>query len=130
MLAKRLSFSVAQRPKAGTGFEPTDLLISGAHGAGKSTVARVLTGLLTVQSGAVTRPEADRLAIVPQQPLVPTAALSLLDMLTYPAQLERDSDAETAAIESLTPFLRRLKVFYLVERDASSEAIPFLVVCL
>src|SRR5690606_25635200 len=43
-------------------------VLSGPSGAGKTTLLRVLTGALSPATGAVTRPEPSRLALVPQDP--------------------------------------------------------------
>jgi ATP-binding cassette subfamily D (ALD) long-chain fatty acid import protein len=101
----------------------TNLLISGGSGCGKSTIVRVISGLWStgLQSGGVNRPNHQHLAIVPQQPLVPTTPLSLLDMLTYPVELEQGSAEEQQATESLSMLMKRLRVYYIVERNSSGS---------
>lgn len=53
---------------------------------------------------------------VPQQPLVSTASLSLLDMLTYPEQLQPHSAAEAAAIRTYTP----LNLTFISKRECGA----------
>lgn len=100
----------------------SNLLVSGGSGVGKTTLVRVLSGLWStgLQDGSINRPDPahyKHLAVVPQQPLVPTMSLSLLDMLTYPEQLEPGSDQEAEAIETLSALMRRLEVSYIVKRS-------------
>ena len=57
----------------------------------ESQIIRALSGVSTVAAGLVGRP--DKLAIVPQHPLVPTTPLSLLDFVIYPRQLEPKDEA-------------------------------------
>ena len=107
-LARGLSFSVESSGLS-------NLLITGPNGCGKTAVSRVLSSVWNVSAGGVGRPEG--MVVVPQQALVPTLELSLLDLLTYPAQLEAGSEEEAAAIATLAPLMRRLRVGYLVERN-------------
>ena len=72
-----------------------------------------MSGLWQPCAGRVGKPKA--LAVVPQQPLVPTANLSLLSMLTYPAELEESEWDEATAV--LLPLMSRLRVANLVERN-------------
>ena len=108
-LARDLSFSV----ESGGNY---NLLITGGNGTGKSAVARVLCGMWQPGSGLVGMPRTG-VAIIPQAPLVPTAAISLLDMMTYPRQLAHGSTEEAEAIAILTPLMQQLRVAYLVERN-------------
>ena len=109
-LAKDLSFSVESTGKS-------NLLITGPNGCGKSSVARVLSKVWSVGSGSVVRPSGSHLAVIPQSVLIPTLPLSLLDLLTYPTQLEPDSDAEKTAVVALSPLMTGLRVGYLIERN-------------
>lgn len=108
-LARDLSFSV----ESGGNY---NLLITGGNGTGKSAVARVLSGMWQPGSGLVGTPKSG-VAVVPQAPLVPTAAISLLDMMTYPRQLAHGSTEEAEAIVILTPMMQQLRVAYLIERN-------------
>ena len=63
-----------------------------------------MSGLWQPGAGRVGKPKA--LAVVPQQPLVPTANLSLLSMLTYPAELDESEWDEATAV--LLPFYPEL----------------------
>ena len=86
----------------------------------ESQIIRALSGVSTVAAGLVGRP--DKLAIVPQHPLVPTTPLSLLDFVIYPRQLEPKDEAATIA-EMLDPLMRRLGLSYLAERDGGWHAV-------
>ena len=109
-LAKDLSFSVEATGKS-------NLLITGPNGCGKSSVARVLSKVWSVGSGGVVRPSSSHLSVIPQSVLIPTLPLSLLDLLTYPAQLEPDSEAAKTAVSALAPLMTGLRVGYLIERN-------------
>jgi ABC-type uncharacterized transport system fused permease/ATPase subunit len=83
---------------------------------GKSAVARVLGGLWQPKAGKVGRPL--NLIVIPQLPLVPTLALSLLDTMTYPLQLKHGSAEESDAIVTLLPLLQKLRIGYLIDRSS------------
>lgn len=112
-LARDLSFSVGKMSSK------SNLLITGPNGSGKSAVARVLCSLWQPAAGRVGAFEHGKprdLGVIPQGPLVPTSALSLLEMMTYPEQLD-SVDAE-AAIATLGPLMQQLRVGYLADRAA------------
>lgn len=99
----------------------SNLLISGGSGVGKTTIVRVLSGIWSagLQDGHINRPDPahyKHMAIVPQQPLISTTPLSLLDMLTYPEQRHPNSAEETDAIHDLSILMKRLEIYYIVER--------------
>ena len=116
-LASDLSFSV----EASSQFSDDDnssrsnLIITGGTGSGKSAVVRVLRGIWQPGRGRVGKPTA--LSAIPQSPLVPTGALSLINMLTYPLEVEAGSDDAEAAAAVLLPLMQRLRVVYLIERN-------------
>lgn len=112
-LASELTFSV--EGQHGDEADLSSLLITGRTGSGKSSVARVLQGIWLLGSGRVGMPSG--LAAIPQSPLVSTSALSLMSMLTYPKQVEADSDEADAAAAVLLPLMQRLRVAYLIERN-------------
>ncbi len=91
-----------------------------SHYFTESQIIRALSGVSSVAAGLVGRP--DKLAIVPQHPLVPTTPLSLLDFVIYPRQLEPKDEAATIA-EMLDPLMRRLGLSYLAERDGGWHAV-------
>lgn len=108
-LARELTISVEAHGRS-------NLLLVGSNGVGKSAVARVLSGLWQPKAGKVGRPLS--LVVVPQLPLVPTLALSLLDTVTYPLQLKHGSAEESEAVAVLLPLMQKLRVGYLIERSA------------
>ena len=89
------------------------LRVMGPTGCGKSSVARVVAGIWQPPKGSVLVPPG--VVMVPQQPLVTTTAVSLLDFLTYPQFLEGTEAA--AARASLEALLTELGVGYLADRD-------------
>ena len=120
VLARSLSFAVEME-------SATNLLISGAHGVGKSAVVRSLSGLWPVAAGRVLSPDtrgaglSSGLVVIPQTLLSPTSHISLLDHLTYPAQLEPGSEDAQQAIASLTPLMKKLQIYYLVTQNAGDD---------
>ena len=115
-LARELSISVEAHGRS-------NLLIVGSNGVGKSAVTRVLGGLWQPKAGKVGRPLLKAsLVVIPQLPLVPTLALSLLDTVTYPLQLKQGSAEESEAVAVLLPLMQKLRVGYLIERSVHKQS--------
>ena len=114
-LLRNVSFSVEAHGDS-------NMLVVGPHGVGKSAVLRTLSGLWPAADGCVLWPEdggaSSRVAVVPQEPLVPTTPISLLDLMTYPQQLAPGSKGAQEAMATLEALMERLGVTYLVERSA------------
>lgn len=110
-LAQGLSLCLQSR--AGSGSTSSSLLVTGATGCGKSSVFRVLAGIWLPQQGVVHVPS--EAVFVPQQPLATTVSVSLLTYLTYPNQLKKGKEADSAT-SVLSLYLQEVGVVYLVER--------------
>jgi ATP-binding cassette, subfamily D (ALD), member 3 len=73
--------------------EHQNILVTGANGAGKTSLFRCLAGLWEPTSGTVIRPQNDRVSLfyVPQRPYLVCGTLR--DQVTYPSKSnERDAD--------------------------------------
>lgn len=77
VLVQNLNFSLVQGKH---------LLITGASGAGKSSLLRAVAGLWTNGTGEITRPSSEHIYFLPQRPYCPPG--SLRDQLLYPSSTE------------------------------------------
>lgn len=77
-----------------------NLLLTGASGTGKSTLLRALSGAWPHLSGAIERPDRDRIMVLPQKPYLPIG--TLLAAVSYPATSGTFSrEAATAALRDV-----------------------------
>jgi len=67
-----------------------NVFVSGANGAGKSSMFRVLAGLWSPREGSVLVPPQTQMFYVPQRPYMVTG--SLRDQVTYPLKLDSSVD--------------------------------------
>jgi ABC-type uncharacterized transport system fused permease/ATPase subunit len=90
-LAKALSVQIdASKP----------LMITGMNGCGKSSIARVLSGVWPARGGTLSMPEHAKVALVPQR--VYSCQGSLADQISYPSRIQpRDAHTEARMLECL-----------------------------
>lgn len=108
LLVKDLNFEVKDN---------TNVLVSGPNGSGKSSLFRILGDLWPLCSGVVTKPAAEQLFYIPQQPyLVPG---TLQDQITYPKSFSSLTAAQEAQLNHL---MTLVSLEYLVEREGGWNA--------
>lgn len=105
----------------------SNLAITGGNAVGKSSLFRVIGGIWPQQRGRIELPPRVQdvgeggLALVPQQPLVPSVAISLAEMVTYPVLVQQPPDVsestESAVSEELHSLLKLVGLKSLVERE-------------
>jgi ABC-type uncharacterized transport system fused permease/ATPase subunit len=106
----------------------SNLAITGGNAVGKSSLFRIIGGIWPQQRGRIELPPrvheaigGGGLALVPQQPLMPTVAISLAEMITYPLVVqppERSSEAsEDAVSDELQSLLKLVGLGYLADRE-------------
>jgi ABC-type uncharacterized transport system fused permease/ATPase subunit len=90
-LAKSLSVQIdASKP----------LMITGMNGSGKSSIARVLSGVWPARGGTLSMPEHAKVVLVPQR--VYSCQGSLADQISYPIRIQpRDAQTEARMLECL-----------------------------
>lgn len=105
----------------------SNLAITGGNAVGKSSLFRIMGGIWPQQRGRIQLPprahetKIGGVALVPQQPLVPTVAISLADMITYPLVVQppavSSKTSEDAVSEELRSLLELVGLKYLSDRE-------------
>jgi ATP-binding cassette subfamily F protein uup len=111
-LLDRASFAVRSGERIG---------LIGRNGTGKSTLLRVITGELSLDGGEIRRRDGLRIALVEQEPSLPSAA-TLRDSLVARGGLEHIADerARWQAESRLVEYLHRLGLDESIIPDAAS----------
>ena len=97
------------------------LMITGLNGCGKSSVARVLSGVWPAHGGSLSVPSEMKLHLVPQK--VYSCQGSMADQLTYPIRIPKEE--RTAEVEArMQACLEMVSLGYLSTReDAGWDAV-------
>ena len=102
----------------------SNLVITGGNAVGKSSLFRIMGGIWPQQRGRIQLPprvhetKIGGLALVPQQPLLPTVAISLADMITYPLVVQPPAvSSEDAVSKELRSLLELVGLKYLSDRE-------------
>ncbi len=108
-LVRNLSFEVLRGQS---------LLITGASGSGKSSIARVLHGLWPLHSGRIVKPGAAELCFIPQEPYLVTGTLA--DQITYPYVTATHPSQRLVSDSETEELLAVVRLEYLSTRFAVS----------
>lgn len=105
MLVKPLSFRIQSGDH---------LLITGANGVGKSSIARIAARMWPLYRGILTRPTAKKIRFLPQRPYF--SCSTLRDQIIYPAT-HMDMVQAGVTDDDLLEILRQVKLDYLPGRE-------------
>ena len=98
----------------------TRLLVTGASGCGKTTLFRLISGLLPGSTGDAVQFLTDKALFIPQAPYCFPG--SLVDNVLYPSRVAEGAAAAEATLDTVRHILEQLGLAYLYERYSSDPA--------